>query len=141
MIKINARQANFLRAFERAHGRPETVTRINLLSFMASCGKDKKGPFGFALRLPAWLTNSGTFSGGRGVYALPWEAYDQWIKEHEPTDQWTGTIVQPGHGVVQMTTAELNERMMKTRQGEQSPAQEHHESKAEDRSDMVGMVS
>jgi hypothetical protein len=142
MISINPRQANFLRAFERAHGRPETVTRANLLAFMAGCGKDKKGPFGFVLRLPAWMTNSGTFSAGRGVYLLPWEAYDQWLKENEPTDQWTGTVVQPGYGVLQLTTAELNEKLAKAR-GDQEPPQteEPNEPKADDRSDMVGMVS
>lgn len=133
MININKRQANFLRAFERAHGRPETVTRINLLTFMSACGKEKMGPYGHVLRFPAWLTNSGTFSHQRGVYILPWEAYDRWVKANEPTDLWTGTVVQPGHGIVLMSTAELLARA-RGGAGAQEP-------KEEDGSGLVGMVS
>ena len=75
-IRLNARQANFIAAFEAAYGRPATVTRRALLDIQTQW-VGKTGPLGFTLRWPAWLTNSPTFTVERAVYALPWSEFDQ----------------------------------------------------------------
>ena len=75
-IRLNARQANYIAAFETAYGRPATVTRRALLDIQTKW-VGKTGPFGFTLRWPAWLTNSPTFTVERAVYALPWSEFDQ----------------------------------------------------------------
>lgn len=74
-IRLNARQANYIAAFEAAYGRPATVTRTALLDIQTAWS-GKTGPLGFTLRWPAWLTNSPTFTVERAVYALPWGEYD-----------------------------------------------------------------
>ena len=75
-IRLNARQANYIAAFEAAYGRPATVTRTALLDIQTKW-VGKTGPLGFPLRWPAWLTNSPTFTVERAVYALPWSEFDQ----------------------------------------------------------------
>ncbi len=77
-IRLNARQANYIAAFEAAYGRPATVTRTALLNIQ-TLWTGKTGPFGFTLRWPAWLTNSPTFTTERAVYALPWTEYDAFM--------------------------------------------------------------
>lgn len=78
-ITLKPRQANFLAAFETKFGRPATVTRKALLSFRSTWASGEKGPFGFTLRWPAWLTNSSTFTVQRAVYALPWSEFDAFL--------------------------------------------------------------
>ena len=78
-ITIKPRQANFLAAFELKYGRPATVTRKALVSFRQTWANGEKGPFGFNLRWPAWLTNSSNFTVQRAVYALPWNEYDAFL--------------------------------------------------------------
>ncbi len=65
-IRLNARQANYIAAFETAYGRPATVTRRPLLDIQTQW-TGKTGPVGFILRWPAWLTNSPTVTVERAV--------------------------------------------------------------------------
>ena len=78
-INLTKRQINFLGPFEATYGRPATVDRKTLVNFKDSWSVNQTGSLGFVLRWPAWLTNSGTFTTTRGVYNLPWEAYDEWL--------------------------------------------------------------
>jgi hypothetical protein len=78
-INLTGRQANFLAAFEKSFGRQKTVSRVDLINFKNTWTPGQVGPYGYTLRWPAWLTNSGTFTQGRAVYALPWEVYDSWV--------------------------------------------------------------
>ena len=80
---LRPRQYNFLAALEQhLNGQPAYVDRSTLLEF---CGthKGQKGPYGYTLRWPAWLTYNQA-SGSpyktlrRGVFRLPWDEYNSW---------------------------------------------------------------
>ena len=77
-IRLNKRQCNWLAAFETEFGRPATVTRKALLDIQTKW-TGKTGPFGYALRHPAWLTNSANFTVQRAVYSLPWAEFDAFV--------------------------------------------------------------
>ncbi len=77
-MTLNTRQINFLQSLETAVGRPETITRKELLVVVSqwSATPNLKGGQGLRLRWPAWLTNSGCFTTERGAYRLPWSEMD-----------------------------------------------------------------
>ena len=77
-IRLTKRQANWLAQFEAEFGRPATVTRKALLDINTKWA-GKSGPYGYALRHPAWLTNSANFTVQRAVYSLPWVEFDAFV--------------------------------------------------------------
>ena len=81
---LRLRQFNFLAAFEAVHGQPDYVSRQTLLEF---CEKHKgtKGPLGYSLRWPAWLTYNQRSdrpykSLRRGQFRMTaaWEEFNAW---------------------------------------------------------------
>ena len=83
-MPLRPRQFNFLAAFEAEHGQPDYVSRPTLLEFV---GKHEgvKGPFGYTIRWPAWLTynqssNRPYKSLRRGQFLMTeaWKEYNAW---------------------------------------------------------------
>ena len=78
-------RANFMAAFLAARGRVATVTRPELLAFSASWAPAEKGPGGFELRFPSWLTaddyrvKNDKGEPIRGSFTLPWAEYDAFV--------------------------------------------------------------
>jgi hypothetical protein len=54
-MPLKPRHINFLAALEAVHGQPDYASRPTLLNFVAS-HKGAKGPLGYPIRWPAWLT-------------------------------------------------------------------------------------
>lgn len=54
-MPLKPRHTNFLAAFEAVHGQPDYVSRPMLLKFVES-HTGAKGPLGYTIRWPAWLT-------------------------------------------------------------------------------------
>jgi len=77
-IRLTKRQANWLAQFEAEFGRTATVPRKALLDINTKWA-GKSGPYGYALRHPAWLTNSANFTVQRAVYSLPWAEFDAFV--------------------------------------------------------------
>ena len=80
---LRPRQYNFLAALEQSlKSQPAYVDRSTLLEF-CEAHKGQKGPYGYILRWPSWLTYNQT-SGSpyktlrRGVFRLPWAEYNSW---------------------------------------------------------------
>jgi len=83
-MPLRPRQFNFLAAFEAEDGQPDYVSRPTLLEFV---GKHEgvKGPFGYTIRWPAWLTynqssNRPYKSLRRGQFLMTeaWKEYNAW---------------------------------------------------------------
>lgn len=83
-MALRPRQFNFLAAFEAVHGQPDYVARQTLLEFVAN-HKDQKGPYGFVLRWPAWLTYNQpadrpfkSLRRGQFLMTEAWKEYNAW---------------------------------------------------------------
>jgi hypothetical protein len=86
---LRPRQFNFLAAFELEHGQPDYASRQTLVEFVEK-HKGEKGPFGFTIRWPAWLTyNQSTDrpfkSLRRGQFRMTaaWEEYNAWRSQRD----------------------------------------------------------
>ena len=86
---LRPRQFNFLAAFELQHGQPDYVSRKTLMEFVENY-KGEKGPFGYVIRWPAWLTyNQPTdrpFKSLRRAQfrmTAAWEEYNAWKSQRD----------------------------------------------------------
>lgn len=87
---MSATRANYMLAFEKAHGRLPQVTRKQLVAFDHSLAFNSSGPMAKTLRWPAWLTGEKRYrvvgTDGkvvRGVFRMPWEDFDAYIASRE----------------------------------------------------------
>ena len=83
-MPLRPRQFNFLAAFEAEHGQPAYVSRPTLLEFVEK-HKGAKGPLGYTIRWPAWLTyNQSTdrpyksLRRGQFLMTEAWKEYNAW---------------------------------------------------------------
>lgn len=83
-MPLRPRQFNFLAAFEAEHGQPDYVARQTLLEFVEK-HKAAKGPLGFTLRWPAWLTYNQSAARpykslrrGQFLMTAAWTEYNSW---------------------------------------------------------------
>lgn len=86
---LRPRQFNFLAAFESEHGQPDYASRQTLVEFVEK-HKGEKGPFGYTIRWPSWLTyNQPTDrpfkSLRRGQFKMTaaWEEYNAWKSQRD----------------------------------------------------------
>lgn len=84
---LRPRQFNFLAAFEAVHGQPDYVARQTLVEFCEQ-HEGKRGPFGYVLRWPAWLTYNQSSDRPyksllRGHFRMTaaWEEYNAWASQ------------------------------------------------------------
>ena len=83
-MSLRLRQFNFLAAFEADHGQPDYVSRQALLEFVEK-HKGSRGPYGFTLRWPAWLTYNQSsdhpyksLRRGQFLMTAAWTEYNSW---------------------------------------------------------------
>lgn len=88
--EMSAIRANFMLAFEAAHGRLPEVSRKQLVNFDHSLAMSAAGPMAKTLRWPAWLTGEERYrikddSGNvrRGVFRMPWAELDAYMASRE----------------------------------------------------------
>lgn len=86
---LRLRQFNFLAAFEAEHGQPDYASRQTLVEFVEK-RKGEKGPLGYVIRWPAWLTYNQTTdrpykSLRRGQFRMTaaWDEYNAWKSQSQ----------------------------------------------------------
>lgn len=73
-------RSKFMACYELRRGRPSTVTRKEIVSFLEEYAAN---PYdGIVLKFPSWLTTESDYRASRGKYRLPWNDLNEFYKNN-----------------------------------------------------------